>query len=462
MYLDNSVTFGKSLWSFAMKSVYVHASSIREERYYRKSNTRSQTRHFSYPSGVRTRWTMVGRFYGLLPLIAQCSKSPVRWENSCEGRFGDPFSRTTVSHASEIEYHPRSTCDRKVSSDIFLSYTPWRWETGKETYSLQMLRNYKTMQLHWSFLNGLTPKKISFQKKEMYLHSTAQTFQKNWKKDVARTKHPTNFGKIPKWNRTLMWTSGETDDPDPAKQLWEQDALKTRHHFWSTRGKNSIVIRFKKELNFTCRKEALDREERGPQGLRENRRRTCEESENASVRAPWARCGAAGREGRMNVPTWCRPVGVAEFLQWVVKVTCGSEDKTFSMATDADTTTMRRCLTRAGNSPCMCAYEVCPLGATRSERWTTPRELWEAVMCQLAVSMRSFTDLCCSCSLPVCRTCRAPFFRQALVSHLCFVAILHVRLKKTGHRRSINLPHQAFEYDIGQVARKTDWSVDGD
>ena len=128
------------------------------------------------------------------------------------------------------------------------------------------------------------------------------------------------------------------------KMLWKADAISgVRVDFFS------IVIRFKQELNFTCRKKALDREERSPQGLRENRRRTRQGSETESVRAPWARGGAAKKEGRINVPTWCRSVDVAEFLQWVVKVTGGSDGKTFSLATDEDTTTMRRCLTRARN-----------------------------------------------------------------------------------------------------------------
>ena len=395
-----------------MKSVYVHASSIREERHYRKSKTRSQTRHFSYPSGVRTRWTMLDRFYGVLQLIAQCSRSLIRWENSWERWFGDAFSRTTVSHASEIEYHPISTkdqarlhqCGRKVSSDYFselFSLEVGNWKGDILAADVEELQNNAASLIYFKRPNS---KEVIVSKEGDVFAFHCADFSKNWKEEVARSKHPTNFGKIPKWNRTLMWTSGETDDPDPAKQLWEQHDLKTRHHVWSTRGKNFYRHQVQARIKFYMPKGGS-----WPRGKGSSRLERQQAADSRGVRN-WERASTLGtewrrREGRANE----RPDGVP--------------------------------FSRRGGVP-----PVSRQGHRRKRRQDLLLGHWRGHHHNEKMPHESRN----------CRACRTHFFRKALVSHLCFVPILYVWLKKTSHRRFINLSHQGIEYDIGRVARKAD------
>ena len=124
-------------------------------------------------------------------------------------------------------------------------------------------------------------------------------FSKNWREEVARSKHPTNFGKIPKWNRTLMWTSRETDDPDPAKQLWEQDALKSRHYFWSTRGFFFYRHQVQARIEFYMPKESS-----WPRGKESSRLERKQTADSPGVRN-WERASTLGtgwrrKEGRTN------------------------------------------------------------------------------------------------------------------------------------------------------------------
>ena len=92
----------------------------------------------------------------------------------------------------------------KCPQTFFRAILLGRCETGKETYSLQTLRNYKTMQLEKSILNGPNSKEVIVQKERDVFVFHCADFSKNWKEEVARSKHSTNFGKIPKWNRTLI------------------------------------------------------------------------------------------------------------------------------------------------------------------------------------------------------------------------------------------------------------------
>ena len=75
------------------------------------------------------------------------------------------------------------------------------WKGDILAADVEELQNNAAPQIYFKRPNS---KEVTVQKEGDVFVFHCADFSKNWKEKVARSNHPTNFGKIPKWNRALM------------------------------------------------------------------------------------------------------------------------------------------------------------------------------------------------------------------------------------------------------------------
>ena len=109
-------------WRSSTEPLYVHTSPVWDEWNCRKNRKESQRRHFNYPLAARTRWTVVGSFYGMLLLLCNVEDLSADGKTPHERRFGEKRTSTVIryqrkirlSYALRLSYGPHSVRGRKL------------------------------------------------------------------------------------------------------------------------------------------------------------------------------------------------------------------------------------------------------------------------------------------------------------------------------------------------------------
>ena len=109
-------------------------------------------------------------------------------------------------------------------------------ESGKETYSLQTLRNYTTWTRQKYPSKDSAQKKFSCRNKETHVHSLAQMVQQSWQVKTTKFGHPTDLDDIPNMEKDTAVHIKESGRSTPAEQQNALDDLEAWYDFWSILG----------------------------------------------------------------------------------------------------------------------------------------------------------------------------------------------------------------------------------
>ena len=216
-----------------MESLYVYVSSIRDQRFCRRGSTWGQRSDTSYPFCSPDSMNNVGRrFHGELPAVSAMLKASYHTAKvHMQGDLG------TLDWANKT-FRSKNACqpmcakdqmrlhqfDNNVLCGISMRYALHAGEFGRESCSLQTLRNRKRIKS--------TSSKFSNHEKENF-HSRVQMGQSReaGKGHEVRTsdklRQDSESGEEHHSERHR-----ETDNPDPAEQQ-EQDNLVARHCIWN-------------------------------------------------------------------------------------------------------------------------------------------------------------------------------------------------------------------------------------
>ena len=131
IYTDNSLEFGKACedlsWNHCTSTPHRSETNGIAERTVR----RVKGRHLCCIAAIRSKWKLVGRFYGMLHLSA---KRPqiycLMGRRPMKDVFGQPFNGPIIPFGSLVEYHPITAKDqtrihqfgKKVLPGLFLGY----------------------------------------------------------------------------------------------------------------------------------------------------------------------------------------------------------------------------------------------------------------------------------------------------------------------------------------------------
>ena len=96
-----------------LESLYVNTTQIRNKWHCRKSSVQSERRDICGAIAVRSRWRMVGGFYGMLLLSAKHSRSLVWWEDTMCKAVRNALQRTSNTVRSNGRISPYF-CERPI------------------------------------------------------------------------------------------------------------------------------------------------------------------------------------------------------------------------------------------------------------------------------------------------------------------------------------------------------------
>ena len=162
----------KSLWRSLLESLHVYTTPIGDQWYCRKSSAQSKGRHLCCIAAIRSKWKLVGRFYGMLYLSAKRHRPVVWWEDALWKTFLKPFKGPIIPFGSLVEYHPITAKDqsrihqlgKKVLPGLFFGYAlyaGWIWKGDVLVADLEELETMDASEIYSERLNA---KEVIFSK----------------------------------------------------------------------------------------------------------------------------------------------------------------------------------------------------------------------------------------------------------------------------------------------------------
>ena len=203
IYTDKSLELGKACEHLR----WIHCtstSSVRDAQYRRKGSPESKdgTLLSCYRPGSMN-------YRGQIPwsVTAICAMLKTSCETGKLHRIGD-MENHSVGHLflsdrrlDIIRYlqkvRRRFSWERRSSPASPRAAPGMPEKSGKETYSLQTLRNYTTLRRQKYTMKDSTNKMFSCRYKETRVHSLVQMVQQSWQVKTTKFGHPTSLGDIP-------------------------------------------------------------------------------------------------------------------------------------------------------------------------------------------------------------------------------------------------------------------------
>ena len=155
----------QSLWRSFLESLYVDITQIKNKCDCWGSSAQSERRGICGIVAIRSGWTLVGRFHGMLYLSAKRHRFIIWWEDPYERRFGQPFWGPIIPFGSLVEYHPITVKDqsrihqfgKKVLPGLFLGYAMYAgriWNGDVLVADLEELETMDASEINSKRLNA--------------------------------------------------------------------------------------------------------------------------------------------------------------------------------------------------------------------------------------------------------------------------------------------------------------------
>ena len=109
-----------------------------------------------------------------------------------------------------------------------MGYALCAMDAGKETYSLETLRNYWRMTLPKFMSQESKQKQFSRQKEENLSHANVLRVPQSWQEKVLKSYHPTQFGKVSKREKISAKetrTNPILQENNVNKMIWKQGMI---------------------------------------------------------------------------------------------------------------------------------------------------------------------------------------------------------------------------------------------